>query len=223
MASLPDDGGVQAMQDVLYDILANGMDAERGDVPMQEVERFLFEHARTPKSRDEFHAFFALHGLSVRTRLAAAGNGLVLPPLQRVALPEDRGMPASVPVELAAAVAPRMPELQPPPEPALIEPPRARGRTLALWTALTCVTALLAAGGYYGYKTVTELRGELARTAQDGRDNQQALKALRDQAVGLESSVQATGELVQRMDQKSDLIINTLLPPEPTKTSRKRK
>src|SRR5688500_4816351 len=105
------DAGLQAMQDVLYDILANGMDPESCEVPTQEVERFLFEHARSPRSRDEFHSFFAAHGLSVRTHFAPPPAGLVLPPLERPAGREDGGMPVRVPVELAFGN-PSLPSLQ---------------------------------------------------------------------------------------------------------------
>src|SRR5262245_17784727 len=70
---------VQAMQDVLYDIIATGIDVEPNDVPSAAIERFLHEHARTPKSVDEFRAFFAEHGLSVRTRPAAH---VALPPIE---------------------------------------------------------------------------------------------------------------------------------------------
>jgi hypothetical protein len=210
------------MQDVLYDILANGMDPERSEVPTQEVERFLFEHARSPKSRDEFRAFFAQHGLSLRTNLGPQTVGLVLPPIERVAV-EDRGMPARVPVELALGGTTGMHPLQLG-EAALAAAPVGRQRrvVLGVWFALLCMTALLAGGGYYGYATILELQGELERTAQNGRENQQALEALHDHAVGMESSVAATGELMQQMDQKSNLLIHTLLPDD-TKTGRKRK
>ena len=59
---------VQAMQDVLYDILATGIDPEQAQLPLDAIERFLHEHARANKSPDEFRAFFAQHGLSVSTR-----------------------------------------------------------------------------------------------------------------------------------------------------------
>src|SRR5712671_6118944 len=74
---------VQAMQDVLYDILATGIDPEQSDAPSAEIERFLHEHARAPKTLDEFRAFFAEHGLSVRTRpLPQASAALSLPPIE---------------------------------------------------------------------------------------------------------------------------------------------
>jgi hypothetical protein len=219
------DNGVEAMQDILYDILANGMDPERSEVPMQAVERFLFEHARSPKSRDEFRAFFAEHGLSVRMNLAPEPAGLVLPPIERAALPLDRDMPVSVPVELAFSATASMSTLLDDSERTGTHamPRRRVGRVLGLWAALACVGALLGAGGYHGYRTILELQGELERTAQHSRDNQQALRALRDHAADLESSVAATGELVQRMDQKSDLLINTLMPDDKSKSSRKRR
>ena len=97
-----------------------------------------------------------------------------------------------------------------------------RPAAAVLWVALGCMLALLGAGGYYGYATILELRAEVERTARHGRDNQQALRSLRDHAAGLESSVAATGELVQRMDQKSDLLIDSLLADDKNK-SRKRK
>jgi hypothetical protein len=206
----PADGAVQAMQDILYDILANGMDPESSDVPTQEVERFLFEHARTPKTREQFLAFFAAHGLSVRARVAPEPAALKLPPIQRPASSDDGGMPVRVPVELAfgsplAAPTSRRDDLDG-------ESGRARrGPAMAWVAAVGCVLALLGAAGYYGHATIVELQGEVERTARNGRDNQQALKALSDHAVGLESSVAATGEMVQRMDQKSDLLIDSLL------------
>jgi hypothetical protein len=204
VASLQDD--VQVMQDILYDILANGIDPERSEVPTQAVERFLFEHARAPKSREEFRTFFAAHGLNVGMR-AAPEPPLRLPPIQRPSA--DAGMPAQLPVELASAPSPAtVLQLTPPPLPARSRKPA----LLGLWAGLAILGCALVAGAYYGYSTIVELRADLQREAQQGHDDRQELKALRDHAAGLESSVAATGELIQRMDQKSDLLINSLVP-----------
>ncbi|RPI58403.1 MAG: hypothetical protein EHM50_10660 [Lysobacterales bacterium] len=155
--------------------------------------------------------------------LAPEPAGLVLPPIERATLPQDRDMPASVPVELAFVPNPGKGSLLDDSERTGAHVrPRRRG-AFGLWAAIACCGGLLGVGGYYGYKTILELQGELERTAQHNRDNQQALKALRDHAADLESNVAATGELVQRMDQKSDLLINTLLPDDKSKTSRKGK
>lgn len=215
------DGGVQAMQDILYDILANGMDPESSDVPTQEVERFLFEHARAPKSREQFQAFFAAHGLSVRTRIAPEPQ-LALPPIQRPAS-NDAGMPASVPVELAfTGSVGRKGFVLDDAEDKEARPTRRGLAVVGAWLALGCVIALLGAAGYYGYTTILQLQGEIERTTRDGRDTQEALEALRDHAAGLESSVAATGELVQRMDQKSDLLIESLLDDGKNKSRKRR-
>jgi hypothetical protein len=193
---------IQAMQDVLYDILANGVDPDRAEIPTQEVECFLFEHARAPKSREEFYAFFEKHGLTLGRRRAPAP--IALPPIERV---PERDMPPRLPVELSA-FAERAPDPW-----AGEEVTGARLRRpakLGLWAALAGAAVLIAAAGVYGYSTVSDLRGELERTARASRDNQRALDALRDHAADLESNIAATGELVQRMDQKSDLIVESL-------------
>lgn len=49
--------------DVLYEILAQGGDGH-GDASADDVERFLHEHARAPKSLEQMRAFFQQHGLS---------------------------------------------------------------------------------------------------------------------------------------------------------------
>jgi hypothetical protein len=199
------------------------MDPESSDVPTQQVERFLFEHARAPKTREQFLAFFAAHGLSVRARVTPEPAALKLPPLQRPASRDDGGMPARVPVELAFGGPLGAPHSQ---HDGLEEldgkSARPRRRPVMAWAAaLFCVLALIGGAGYYGYVTIAELQGEIERTARHGRDNQRALKAISDHAAGLESSVAATGELVQRMDQKSDLLIDSLI--EDKNKSRKRK
>jgi hypothetical protein len=49
--------------DVLYEILAQGGEGH-GSASTEDVERFLHEHARAPKSLDQMRAFFQQHGLS---------------------------------------------------------------------------------------------------------------------------------------------------------------
>ena len=206
---------VQAMQDILYDILADGMDPERADVPTQAVERFLFEHARSPKSREEFRAFFSAHGLSLGMRPASEAP-LSLPPIQRPNA--DAGMPVQLPVELAVASRAPDPVRLAPPAPV---PAWRRPAILGLWAAVALVTSALLALTAYGFRAIVELKADLRHEAQQGRDDRQELKALRDHAVGLESSVAATGELVERVEQKSDLLIESLLPPPSTHAHKK--
>jgi hypothetical protein len=221
------DADVQLMQDVLYDILATGLDPDQSDAPSEAIERFLFEHARAAKTAEEFRAFFAAHGLSVRARAQE-------PVALSVALPEIvRGvepMPARMPVELAAS--PR--ESDEAAEPVTgahrlvidvdedFMPARrgSRGLTAAAWCAALCVVALCGAAAYYGYNTILTLRGEVERTQVRHEQDRAAIAALQDQAAGLESSVSATGDLLQRVDQKSDFLVQSLLE-EQAKAKRK--
>jgi hypothetical protein len=209
------DADVQLMQDVLYDILATGLDPDQADAPSDAIERFLFEHARAPKTADEFRAFFATHGLSVRARAQEpVALSLALPEITRATEP----MPARMPVELES------PPLDPEPvtgahrfvlDPGEDFTPRrgsgGRGLTLAAWCAALCVVALCGAAAYYGYYTILDLRGEVARTNARHDQDRAAIATLQDQAAGLETSVSASGDLLQRVDEKSDFLVQSLL------------
>ena len=194
------------MQDVLYDILAVGIDPDQDDVPSAEIERFLFEHARTPKASDEFRAFFAQHGLSVRARVQTP-DGLVLPDITRAS---DDAMPTGMPVELMPSPARNPVHLVRDDEVfaddeaeqqtgmhrvdlSLPVARRRRGVTLAICGASLCVAALCGTAAWFGYTTILQLRGEVARASEQSRQDRSAIHALQDHAVDLESSVAATG------------------------------
>jgi hypothetical protein len=238
MPNLPD-ADVQLMQDVLYDLLAIGIDPDQDDVPAAEIERFLFEHARSPKPSDEFRAFFAQHGLSVRARVPVS-PGLMLPDISRAG---DDAMPANMPVELTLTTTARVLPVHAVRDDevfaeaaedddeaeqqtgmhrvdlSLPAAPRRRGSLVAIWAASLCVAALCGAAAWFGYDTIRELRGEVARASEQSRQDRNAIHALQNHAVDLESSVAATGELVQRVDQKSDLLLQTMLNDEKPRRS----
>ena len=199
--------------------MANGIDPDETDASTQAVEQFLFEHARVPKTLAEFNLFFSSQGLSVRTAVAPAKAAMSLPPLLPRAPAKSDEIPVQMPVELQL-VAP-LPRPAPVESPIAVEitnaaEPLARRKPviIALWASLALLGALLAAAASYGHATITRLEKEVDRAAEEGRDNRAELKVLRHDAVGLESSVAATGELLQRVDQKSDLLIESLLPAE---------
>jgi hypothetical protein len=79
---------------------------------------------------------------------------------------------------------------------------------------------LCGAAAYYGYNTIVELRGQVERTNARHEQDRAAIATLQDQAAGLESSVSATGDLLQRVDQKSDFLVQSLLD-EQAKAKRK--
>jgi hypothetical protein len=206
---------VQAMQDVLYDILATGIDPEQNDVASAEIERFLHEHARSPKSLLEFRVFFAKHGLSVRARPMHQPAALALPPIERA----EATAVAALPVDPRAG--------QADPEPLTTShaftAPAARGKlgSVLKWAAFLCVGAALGFAGFCGYTTIVELRTALDRSSLAHQQDREAIQALRDHAAILESSVTTTGELVQRMDQRNELVLQSLLTRDRGSESRK--
>jgi hypothetical protein len=200
---------VQAMQDVLYDILATGLDTEH-TVPLDAVEHFLHEHARSAKSGDEFRAFFAQHGLSLTSR-AIKPPPVVLPPIARAV--QDDPPVAKFPVELAK------PEPPPPLHAAfpasMIDaapfgaPPR-RSQPW-VWAALILMAGGVSALAYHGYATITRLEHRLVEADNASKSDRVALDELKTKTAGLESEVASSGEEIQRVDDKSNLIIQSLL------------
>lgn len=209
---------VHAMQDLLYDILATGVDAEQASVSIEAVERFLHEHARTAKSPEEFAAFFARQGLTVSGRSPRPAAVAALPPIQRPVQPEAPVL--KFPVELAsspgshdavpldspfAAVAPFAPAA-----------PAARARNLRAylaWGTAAAAMAALGALGYVGYVTIADLEQRLDQTHAAAQADRQVMHALEHQQVNLESNVAASAQIIERMDQKSDLILDSIQPP----------
>lgn len=58
---------ILALVDVLYDIIATGIEPA-GNVTCAQVESFLHEHAREPKSAEAFAEFFDRHGIDGRVQ-----------------------------------------------------------------------------------------------------------------------------------------------------------
>ena len=56
----------EVLQDILYEILTNGPDPA-AKVTSADIEKFLHEHARSPKPHGEFIKFFNRHGLSMES------------------------------------------------------------------------------------------------------------------------------------------------------------
>jgi hypothetical protein len=200
---------VQAMQDVLYDILATGIDPEQAQLPIDAIERFLHEHARASKTPDEFRAFFAQHGLTVSTR-AIKPPHMALPPIQR---PNPEEAMAKFPVELARPEA--LPQglsfaQQLPDETELTA--HAQRRTQPwLWAALCLLAGGVGAIAYHGYSVITHLEQRLEQADGSNRDQRAELDALKTKTAGLESNVAESSEQIQRVDDRNNMVIQSLI------------
>lgn len=217
---------VQAMQDLLYDILATGVDSESTDVSVETIEAFLHEHARVPKSSAEFRAFFAQQGLTSRMPVPAPPAVAALPPLKRVVAPPPQPRPSSVPpaLPMSANVMPMFDDAMHPVRidvaPLPIE--RRRSRPL-LGLALAATALVVAATLYAGSLHLLELRTDMARSEEEARQNRALIESLRAQTVSFESSLAANGQLIERMEQKSDLVLDSLQRAEDEKAKQKKR
>jgi len=214
---------LEMLQDILYDMLASGIDAEQTSVKTDDVERFLHEHAREAKTLSDFRAFFDRHGLDADPRTHESAV-LELPPITTSREPSSSA-PASLtaltpelPVELSLADIEENGFETPIPSPA----PRRFRASRPVWIAIGCVGVLLLWLAVRGYATVTALRSELDRASERYEQDRSAIQRLSDQTTTLESNVAATGELVQRVDQKNDVIVD-LLTPKMTKRTQSRR
>jgi hypothetical protein len=205
---------VQAMQDVLYDILATGIDAEQASASVEAVERFLHEHARSPKSPAEFAAFFARQGLTVSGRASRPAPVVALPPIQRPLQAETPVL--KFPVELGASedAADEALLRGAPFAPHALAIRKSGLRTVLVWGSALAGLVALGAVGYVGYVTITDLERRLDRSHQAAQADREAIQALEHHQVDLESNVAASAQIIERMDHKSDLILESIQPPE---------
>ena len=227
-ASTPSPSGearqVQAMQDLLYDILATGVDSESTDVSIETIESFLHEHARAPKSLAEFRAFFAQQGLTSRMP-SPVPQVAALPPLRRVAPPPQRpsAVPPALPPSANAAQTLEEPVIQHPVSFDLAPQPFERRRSRPLIGLAIASSALVIAGALYaGSQYILEMRADLARSDEQAQKNAALIESLRAQTVTFESSLAASGQMIQRMEQKSDLVLDSLQRAEEEKQKKKR-
>lgn len=194
---------LDVMQDMLYEILAEGIDPELSETPTTAIEAFLHEHARSPKSLAEFRAFFRQHGINPGGRRPAPPapvGELSLPPLSA---PRMQARPGAMPKLV-------VPEPMAP-EPLLELSPAPSTRLSMPWVLVGLVSAVLGATLWYGYATLHDLRSDLRAAEERTTAQGDELRQLEDRSAGIQSSVAANGELIQRMDQKSDLMLESLL------------
>jgi len=187
--------------DVLYEILAQGGDPH-GELTGGEVEVFLHEHARTPKSHAQMLAFFAEHQLSTDPGVYATD-----PELGEIAsgLHRERGPASSVfPLDEEASAAEEpitgahavpKPAAQPaaavvsmPAQPVLIQ---SVPNQAPLWmrVAVAALALCIVAGGALSYARAKELEDKLAQARMQQHSTDAALSALEQRAGQLQSAL----------------------------------
>lgn len=195
----PEEPSVSELEDLLYDILASGADPSLAEGTLEAVQTFIHEHARNKRTRPEFLAFFAKHGLSTAKEDTLT---FALPPME----PRE-----------TRELAPVLSQLH---EPARIAPPVAQfappvpRRTI--WAALAWAAAglaLLAAISCGAYFAVSLARAELSRIRSEARANAALIERMQAEAANLRQSVEQNAADVRRVDHKSELLLQTLVSP----------
>ena len=218
---------IAALEDALYEMLAVGLDPCASRVTQKQIEQFLFEHARSPKSRDDFLGFFQRHGISteldsetqpVAKGAAPAAAGDI--PLQPASEPRRQLLDARRgPIGPAAsAPLPAFPsEPLPAFEPELPVPEKRTGTALYLMGGvLAAIVLLLGVVAAFGYTHIVSLQQELEQTRADQELDRQAFERVDQQISTLGSRTADTGSVLANMQYKLDRVVEVVSPePEP--------
>jgi hypothetical protein len=198
----------EQLLDVLYEIMAQGVDPT-ARLSIEEVERFLHEHARQKKPLAELMAFFARHGLSRDPADYAAD-----PDLDELAggLQRARG-PSSTMILLEDPPDAEPPEAQTGPiarpvvhETSGLKPVARPAAPAVRWQPIALAVAALVVLGLLGVSVVRsrELSQDLASARLQQKTTDLALSALERRAEELSSALgqseAARRELTQRVE-----------------------
>jgi hypothetical protein len=194
---------VSDLVDILYEILASGLEPENATVSCSDIESFLHQHARSPKSRAEVEAFFAGGGLPQHFDGFARASGLRLAAVAPVT--QSAGGDLNAPdvstgrhvlerTAAAPAVAPTAVEVAP--MGVVSQASLDRPGTQRLWFAFGVLSLALLGIGVFGGLTLMGLRDQVARTEAN---QQQLLHAL----AGLKSGTQ---QVDTRLDDQAKVL-----------------
>lgn len=195
--SMPVEPTVLELEDMLYDILASGADPSLEAGTLEAVQTFLHEHARSKRSHAEFIAFFATHGLAVAKEPTLQ---IALPPMElRNQMPEPTYQVAEV---ASAAEAIEV-------APVTRSSPGAANRGLG-WLYGLAALAAISGGAFYA---LSRTEAAFERVHAEARANAERLAEVQAEAAGLRQSLQQNAEMVRRVDQKSELLLQSLVSP----------
>jgi hypothetical protein len=221
---------VETFEDILYEIIATGLEPSEAELTTQQIEAFLHEHARKAKPREEFIKFFKEHKLSTDPGVHLRPSGLGRLP-SKIAMPTKDVSESS----LASGLEPRKPtavekpidetlspipviEVEPTEESSEIRIRPAQTQhsdnSLMGWLAILLIAALLGLTIGLGYLLFDELRQQIDQTKALQAENMRLIQVLQKQVTELEKTTAIDRETLQNLDAKSDLLIETLVPVE---------
>jgi len=221
---------VETLEDILYEIIATGLEPSEAELTTKDIEEFLHEHARSAKPREEFIKFFKKHKLSTDPKVHLKPSGLGRLP-NKIAMPKNdvsktlhpgRLEPSKptafekpidetptpipvievVPAEESSEVRIRPAQTQPSDKP------------LMGWIAILLISALLGLTIGLGYLLFDELRQEIDQAKALQKENLRLIEVLQKQVTEVDTTTFINNETLQNLDTKIDLLIDALSPVE---------
>ncbi len=221
---------IETLEDILYEIIATGLEPSEADLTTQEIEKFLHEHARSAKSREAFIRFFKAHKLSTDPSVHLKPSGLGRLP-SKIAMPKNTISEPQLPgrLEPSKPTAVEKPiDETPSPIPTLEVEPTEESSEIRVrpaetqhgdnplmgWLAILLIAALLGLTIGLGYLLFDELRQEIDQTKALQRENMRLIEVLKNQVTEQETATASDRQTLQNLDTKTDLLIETLVPVE---------
>lgn len=194
---------VPEMVDILYDIVATGVDLG-GGVTVEQIETFLHEHARKPHSQEAFQAFFERHGIEARSQTEPRIPLRVLEPVPNAEAPVAPVAEVSSETVEAAMLPPTLPGMR---------SPAAAAEDLAAlkrWSLVAGVAAAMMLGAL-GW-TVHALTGELDSARTEAVFTQHELAERAAEQAKLQATLDHQRLQLDALEAQNRTLLDNLLP-----------
>lgn len=191
--------------DVLYEMIASGIEPEGSTASSGDIEAFLHQHARAPKSRGEIDAFFQSHRLPQQLEGLSRESGLRLAPLAPTS-------PAAVmppPVPAAGQVAP--PAVAVETGAVTVAVPTALPQ-LRLWIALGLVVLAFMVASVVGGFALMTLREDVARSNANQRALLLALDGLKQRTQQTDTRIEAQAQALKSTHEEISRLVESFFP-----------
>lgn len=202
--------------DILYEILASGLEPESATVSSEDIETFLHQHARSPKTRDEMEAFFRQGGLPMQFDNFARDSGLRLATVT-AATPSTGGevqAPDSITGRHAvttSTVAPR-PVAANASLPVVPHAPLEASNNTRLWFAFGVVSLALLGACVFGGLSLMSLRDQQAKTEANQQQLLSALSHLKDRTEQVDTRLNDQAKVLDATHQDLERLVQSFLP-----------
>ncbi len=215
-ASIDRSNNVSDLLDILYEILASGLEPEGAIVSSSEIETFLHQHARSPKSRPEMEAFFSQSRLPMQLEPFARDSGLRLASVSPATVSSSGGDLAA-PESNTGRHAVTISKVAPRPTtsahsqavaPVLI----AAESNQRLWIAIAGLGLALLTAALLGGYALMSMRDQLDASRQAQRELMTSMQALRSHTERVDTRLSEQARVIGATHQEPIRLVQSFLP-----------